>query len=128
MAELQHDVEMDPVEASIVDLIDKGKKQGFLTWEELNQRLPDEAITPDKLEIIMLRLDGAKIEMIDESEAIRLAEGVPAKPGADKSTAEEVSEPLPSRDAMAQDAVAMLISTPSTCCPPNSVLTVRAPE
>ncbi len=112
MAELQNDVEMDPVEASIVDLISKGKKQGFLTWEELNQRLPDEAITPDKLEIIMLRLDGAKIEMIDESEANRLAEGVPAKSGANKSTAEEVSESLPSRDPLAQDAVARRIDDP----------------
>ncbi len=67
MVELAQETEMDPIEASIMELVAKGKKQGYLSWEELNQRLPDEAITPDKLEVIMLRLDEAGIEMMDEA-------------------------------------------------------------
>jgi RNA polymerase primary sigma factor len=63
---------LDPVEASIQELLGRGKKRGFLTWEEMNEVLPDEAICPDKLEEVMMRLEQAGIEMLDESEADRL--------------------------------------------------------
>ncbi|MCG3136570.1 MAG: RNA polymerase sigma factor SigA [Phycisphaerae bacterium] len=64
----------DPIEACVQQLLEKGTKLGYLTWEELNRKLPDEAITPDKLEEIMLRLDEAAIEMVDEAEGVRLDE------------------------------------------------------
>jgi RNA polymerase primary sigma factor len=35
----------------------------------MNERLPDEAISPDKLELIMLRLDEEGIDMLDEADA-----------------------------------------------------------
>ncbi|NIM48384.1 MAG: RNA polymerase sigma factor RpoD [Gemmatimonadales bacterium] len=63
---------MDPVEASVQELVAKGKDRGFLTWEEMNETLPDEAISPDKLETVMLRLEAHGIEMVDEAEADRL--------------------------------------------------------
>ncbi len=112
MAELVQDVEIDPVEASTSELIDKGKKQGFLTWEELNQRLPDEAITPDKLEIIMLRLDEAGIEMIDEAEANRLVEGQSAKTGTAKDADNEGAQPLIGRQGLAEEGVVRRIDDP----------------
>lgn len=69
MVDFSDVVEMDPIEVAVTGLIEKGKKQGFLTWEELNRTLPDEAISPDKLEVVMMRLEDAGIEMVDESEA-----------------------------------------------------------
>src|SRR5689334_19243904 len=62
----------DPVELALAELIERGKKRKYITWEEMNEILPDEAITPDKLEMIMLTLEEQTIEMIDESEAERL--------------------------------------------------------
>ena len=71
-----------PVEASIDELLEKGKKRGYLTWEEMNDILPDEAVNPDKLEIIMLRLEENGIKMVDEAEGERLgARRAPARGG-----------------------------------------------
>ena len=37
----------DPVDLNIQELIAKGRDRGFLTWEEMNDALPDEAVLPD---------------------------------------------------------------------------------
>ena len=60
---------VDPIEASLARLLEIGKKQSYVTWEQMNELLPDDAISPDKLELIMLRLDEDAIEMLDEAEA-----------------------------------------------------------
>jgi len=77
MTELTQTVEktgvvLDPVEEAIKSLIEQGRGRGYLTWEELNDSIPDEAVDPDKLETIMLRVDAAGIEMLDESEAAQM--------------------------------------------------------
>ncbi|HVP13541.1 MAG TPA: RNA polymerase sigma factor RpoD [Phycisphaerae bacterium] len=71
----------DPVEAGITDLITKGRQQGFLTWEELNDALPDDAIIPDRLEGILLRLEESGIDMVDEADARKLSFGDEAAAG-----------------------------------------------
>ncbi len=63
---------LDPVDRATEILLDLGRKRKYLTWQELNEILPDEAIAPDHLETIMLRLEQNKIEMVDEVEAQRL--------------------------------------------------------
>ncbi len=60
---------VDPVETSLNALVEIGKQRGYVTWEQMNEMLPDEAISPDKLELIMLRLDEEGIEMLDEADA-----------------------------------------------------------
>ncbi|RPI64017.1 MAG: hypothetical protein EHM48_01510, partial [Planctomycetaceae bacterium] len=40
----------DSLEASVKRLIAKGKERGYLTYEEMNDDLPDEAVSPDKLD------------------------------------------------------------------------------
>ena len=72
MAEAQQ-VYVDPVDSAISELIQRGKKRKWLTWEEMNKLLPDEAIWPDKLESILLELEQNGIEMIDEAEADKLS-------------------------------------------------------
>ncbi|MCZ6816493.1 MAG: RNA polymerase sigma factor RpoD [Planctomycetota bacterium] len=59
----------DAIEISVGELIDKGKLRGYLTWEEMNESLPDDAVHPDKLESILHRLEELGIDMIDEAEA-----------------------------------------------------------
>ena len=112
MADIAEDVAIDPIEASIADLIDKGKTQGFLTWEELNLQLPDEAITPDKLEIIMLRLDEAGIEMVDEAEANRLAENQTPKAAVARNTNKTEPIELISPERVVDEAVERHIDDP----------------
>ncbi|MDX2199119.1 MAG: RNA polymerase sigma factor RpoD [Phycisphaerae bacterium] len=64
--------EVDPLDLVAGDLIERGRKQGYLTWEELNETLPDEAISPEKLESVLNRIERSGLRMIDEIEAEKL--------------------------------------------------------
>jgi len=64
--------DIDPIEQSVNGLIEQGRKRKYLTWEELNETLPDEAISPEKLESVLNRIEQAGIKMIDEIEADKL--------------------------------------------------------
>jgi RNA polymerase primary sigma factor len=70
MAIVQPDI--DPIEQCVNELIEKGKRRKYLTWEELNEALPDEAISPEKLESVLNRIELSGIPMIDEIEADKL--------------------------------------------------------
>jgi len=56
-------------EGMIKALIDKGKRKGYLTYEEMNDELPDEAITPNRLDSLLMTLDEMGIQLVDEAEA-----------------------------------------------------------
>ena len=62
---------VDPIQAAVDELLELGKKRGYVTWEEMNEILPDDAIDPAQLEIIMMCLEEAKIETLDEADADR---------------------------------------------------------
>jgi RNA polymerase primary sigma factor len=64
--------DIDPIEQCVNELIEKGRRRKYLTWEELNESLPDEAISPEKLESVLNRIEQSGIQMIDEIEADRL--------------------------------------------------------
>ena len=61
-------VSSDPVGDSLKLLIEKGKTRGYLTYEELNDELPGDAIEPDKLGSLLMTLDELGIDLIDESD------------------------------------------------------------
>jgi len=52
----------------VKQLIDKGKEKGYLTYEELNDALPEDAVTPEKIDSILMMLDELGIDLIDEAE------------------------------------------------------------
>lgn len=64
---------VNSIETAITELLDRGAKRGFVTWEEMNAILPDDAIDPTQLELILLRLEAAKVETLDEIDAAKLA-------------------------------------------------------
>src|SRR3954453_4434082 len=47
-------------------LLELGTSRGFLTYEELNEKLPDEVVSPDKLDSLLMRIDEMGIKLIDE--------------------------------------------------------------
>ncbi len=47
-------------------LLDLGTSRGFLTYEELNEKLPDEVVSPDKLDSLLMMIDEMGIKLIDE--------------------------------------------------------------
>ena len=47
-------------------LISKGKKQGFLTYDEINKALPDDTLSLDQIDETLIMLNDLDIEIIDE--------------------------------------------------------------
>ncbi len=56
------------LEQAIKAIIEKGKKRGFLTYEELNGQLPDEAVSPNRIDSLLMTLDELGISLIDDEE------------------------------------------------------------
>lgn len=50
------------------DLISKGKEKGYLTYDELNEALPEEALSPDKLDDMITIFDEMDIEIVDSED------------------------------------------------------------
>src|SRR5271169_6608897 len=47
-------------------LLTLGTSRGYLTYDELNERLPDEVVSPDKLDSLLMMIDEMGIKLIDE--------------------------------------------------------------
>jgi hypothetical protein len=59
----------EEVDLRVQALLDLGTSRGYLTYEELNERLPDEVVSPDKLDSLLMMIDEMGIKLIDETDA-----------------------------------------------------------
>ncbi|HHT9110134.1 MAG TPA: RNA polymerase sigma factor RpoD [Candidatus Brocadiaceae bacterium] len=60
---------METLNQKIKHLVQRGKEKGYLTYEELNDMLPEDAdVSPDKIDDILMMLDEVGIDLIDETE------------------------------------------------------------
>ena len=57
---------MDHLEKDLQELIAKGMAQGYLTYDEVNDYLPDEDVNPDKLDNLLIALEERGIELVDQ--------------------------------------------------------------
>jgi RNA polymerase primary sigma factor len=55
-------------ESRIKAIIEKGRKKGYLTYEEMNTELPEEVISPARLDTLLVTLDEMGISLIDEAD------------------------------------------------------------
>jgi len=58
----------EEVDSRVKALLDSGTSRGFITYEELNERLPDEVVSPDKLDPLLMMIDEMGIKLIDEAD------------------------------------------------------------
>jgi RNA polymerase primary sigma factor len=58
----------EEVDNRVKALLDLGTGRGFLTYEELNERLPDEVVSPDKLDSLLMMIDEMGIKLIDDAD------------------------------------------------------------
>jgi RNA polymerase primary sigma factor len=61
------------VDGCIKAIIEKGKKKGYLTYEEMNAELPEEIISPVQLDTLLSTLDEMGISLIDEADVDKQA-------------------------------------------------------
>ncbi len=57
---------MDHFDTDLQQLVATGKTRGFLTYDEVNEYLPDEAVSPEKLDNLLIALDEVGIELVTE--------------------------------------------------------------
>ena len=51
---------------ALKDLISKGKEQGYLTYNEINEALPDNMLSLEQIDDTLIMFDDNDIEIIDE--------------------------------------------------------------
>src|ERR1041384_6807293 len=54
-----------PLSPDVEKLIEEGKKKGSLTYDELNNVLPEDMVPPEVLDQVLQRLDELGIEMVE---------------------------------------------------------------
>ncbi len=90
---------MDKLGQKIKMLAQRGKEKGYLTYEELNDILPNnEVVSPERIDDILLMLDEIGIDLIDESEVDSRVAGdmeLPDEEGV--STDAKYEQPVPEK-------------------------------
>lgn len=58
---------MHRIDDSLKSLVEKGQEQGYLTFSQVNDYLPDEAINPEKLDFLLMSLEEFGLEIRTEA-------------------------------------------------------------
>lgn len=64
---MDHSNQDDHSNKDLDELVSKGKTQGYLTYDQVNDYLPDEAVNPEKLYSLLIALDEMGIELVTDA-------------------------------------------------------------
>ena len=93
-----------PAQSEIKQLISKGLEQGYLTYAEVNDHLPDDIVDPEQIEDIIGMINGMGIEVHEvapDAETLLLADSAPSRSEDDTVAAEEAAAALSALDTEA---------------------------
>ncbi|HJT32276.1 MAG TPA: sigma-70 family RNA polymerase sigma factor [Pirellulales bacterium] len=85
---------MDHLDQDLSELVATGKAQGYLTYDQVNDYLPDEAVNPDKLDSLLTALEDMGIELVNEPPEPREAPAAEDRPATDRDVLDEAGAPL----------------------------------
>ena len=57
---------MHQIDERLKALIDQGRRQGYLTFSQVNDYLPDEAVNPEKLDALLTSLEEQGLEIVND--------------------------------------------------------------
>ncbi len=60
----------DNFDSDVKLLIEEGRKKGYLSYEEINRVLPDDLVSADKMDALLMHLDEIGVELLDEAEVV----------------------------------------------------------
>ena len=89
-------------QSEIKQLISKGLEQGYLTYAEVNDHLPDDIVDPEQIEDIIGMINGMGIEVHEvapDAETLLLSDATPTRTEDDTVAAEEAAAALAALDA-----------------------------
>ncbi|MBZ0135119.1 MAG: RNA polymerase sigma factor RpoD [Planctomycetes bacterium] len=67
-----HVLSQDEVNEQIKGLIKMGRDRGYITYDEMNEALPGDVVSPERLDQILMRLDELGIEVVEDSPEYRV--------------------------------------------------------
>ena len=88
-------------QSDIKQLISKGLEQGYLTYAEVNDHLPDDLVDPEQIEDIIGMINGMGIdvhEVAPDAETLMLSDATPTRTEDDTVAAEEAAAALTALD------------------------------
>ena len=97
--------EVKDVEEQIAEIIERGKKKGFLTYEDINEYLPEGAVSPTRLDSLLANLDEIGVSLLDEADVVKheLAEEFEAEEKQTKDVARIEEDKLLEKQLSASD-------------------------
>ena len=103
---------MDHADNDLQQLIATGKAQGYLTYDDVNAYLPDEANNPDKLDNLIVALDERGIEIVGDPVEAEFENARPATLPFKKAADFESLLPIPEdqRAKLNNDPIRMYLS------------------
>jgi RNA polymerase primary sigma factor len=93
---------VDYPERDLLDLIALGKSQGYLTYDQVNECLPDDAVNADKIDGLLTMLEEQGIELVNEAPEPSFGEE-PAEPRVVSINDEVDSDEVPARPPTLDD-------------------------
>ncbi|MFZ4733451.1 MAG: RNA polymerase sigma factor region1.1 domain-containing protein, partial [Pirellulales bacterium] len=57
------------IDSDLTELIATGRRQGYLTFDQVNAYLPDEAVDPEKIDSLLVALEEKGIDLVDVAPA-----------------------------------------------------------
>jgi len=96
----------DLVERQIQAIIEKGRSRGYLTYEEMNEDLPDEAITPNRLDNLLMTLDEMGVNLLDEDDLKKRSAELELGEGFEESAATAAAEAATEEDVLLEEKLA----------------------
>src|SRR5262252_4274256 len=74
------------------ELITMGKAKGFLTYDEVNEHMPENIISSDQMDDWLSAFSGEGIEIVDSSSKLKVQKGESAESEAESEDEEEAAE------------------------------------
>ncbi len=87
---------MHRLDARLNELIENGKKQGYLTYDQVSAYLPDEALNPEKLDNLLLTIEEIELDIIPD-QIITILQPEKTKGGRSRTvddTARRIDDPV----------------------------------
>jgi RNA polymerase primary sigma factor len=78
----------------VKELLRLAQEQGYLTYDDINDALPDNVVTPEDLDEIYGKLRNLEVEIVDQAEVDRVKQPEPEEEDEDKSRLDILDDPV----------------------------------